>query len=232
MEQRLLLSSAAPLLSRHALGVVVREVKAIVSTLAKTGDTVQANAQLTALSSQIPSGSVALASAWQNDIALFRPHSPGSIMTTEKRILGDLYRDIQGGAAGASSPVSSSGPTTSAAPIVGTAVAPTPQPTPSLDSVRIENTTGLALVVTVHLEVPQNHQPAITETIPAQGTTTALFDFGSATNVFMTMDVSRADGSQSPPPFTNINLAQPISGYNGTLFTISLFGPYFNVAFS
>ena len=45
----------------------------------------------------------------------------------------------------------------------------------------------------------------------------------------MTMDVSRADRLQTPPPFTNISLSQPITGYNGTLFTISLFGPYFNV---
>ena len=59
-----------------------------------------------------------------------------------------------------------------------------------------------------------------------------LFNFGTATNAFMTMDVSRADGGQSPAPFNNIDLSQPLGGYNGTLFTISLFGPYFNVNFS
>ena len=102
-------------------------------------------------------------------------------------------------------------------------------PTPSLDSVTIQNTTGLALLVTVHLEVPQFQQPFITETIPAQGNSTVLFNFGTATNAFMTMDISRADGGQSPPPFTNVSLSQPISGYNGALFTISVLGPYFNV---
>jgi hypothetical protein len=246
MEPRLLLSTAAPLLSKHALTGVVREIRAIVSTLAKTGDTVQASAQLTALSSQIPSGSTALALSWQSDIGLYRPHSARSIITTQTRIVGDLYRYNRGVVDGGNQPVSGSGSTTSTTPNQGTGdtTAPvptptpsqgatgtsTPVPTPSLDSVRIQNTTGLALQVTVQLQVSQNHQPSITETIPAQGSSIASFDFGTATNVFMTMDVSRADGGgQSPPPWTNINLSQPLSGYNGVLFTISLFGSYFSV---
>ena len=105
----------------------------------------------------------------------------------------------------------------------------TPVPVPSLDSVRIQNTTGLALVVTIHLRVPQVQQPWITATIPARANSIVAFDFGSATNAFMTMDVRRADGGQTPPPWSSINLAQPITGYNGTLFTISVFGPYFDV---
>ena len=63
MEPRLLLSTAAPLLSKHALSGVVREVRAIVGTLARTNNTVQASAQLTGLASQIPSGS--LGSPWR-----------------------------------------------------------------------------------------------------------------------------------------------------------------------
>jgi hypothetical protein len=47
----------------------------------------------------------------------------------------------------------------------------------------------------------------------------------------MTKEVSRADRAQSPAPFDNINLSQPLSGYDGALFTISLFVPYFNVSF-
>ena len=94
---------------------------------------------------------------------------------------------------------------------------------------RIENTTGLALLVTVHLKVAQIQQPWITETIPAQGSAVVSFDFGTATNAFMTMDISRADGGQSPSPFTDISLSQPVSGYDGALFMISLLGPYFNV---
>ena len=105
-----------------------------------------------------------------------------------------------------------------------------PVPAPSLDSVSIHNTTGLALLVTVRLQVPQVQKPWITQTIPAQGTTTVLFNFGITTDAFMTMDVRRADGGQSPPPLTNLSLDQPMGGYNGTLFTISVFGSYFNVS--
>ncbi len=249
MEPRLLLSIATPLLSRHALGGVVREVRAIVNTLAKTENTVQASAQLTGLSSQIPFGSEGLSPSWQSDIGLYRPHSARSIVTMERRIVGDLERFIQDGVEGGIQPVSGSASTTPIVPIQGTGATtaplptptptpgqgtvgtPTPVPTPSLDSVRIQNTTGLALLVTVHLEVPQIQQPWITETIPAQGSLILPFDFGTATNAFMSMDVSRADRGQSPLPFNNINLSQPLGGYSGALFTISLFGPYFNVTF-
>jgi hypothetical protein len=245
MEPRLLLSTGAPLVSKHTLNGVVREVRAIVSTLVKTEDTVLASAQLAGLSSQIPSGSAGLAPSWQSDIGLYRPHSARSIITTETRILGDLYRYIRGGVDGGNRPVSGSAPTTSTTPIQGTGVTTTPVPTPtpgqgtagtstpvptpSLDSVMIQNTTGMALQVTVHLNVSLNRQPSITETIPAQGSSIASFDFGTATNAFMTMDVRSAEGGQSPPPWTNINLSQPLNGYNGVVFTISLFGPYFSV---
>ena len=39
----------------------------------------------------------------------------------------------------------------------------------------------------------------------------------------------RNGGQGIPPPFTGVNLSQPQSGYDGVLFTISLFGPYFSV---
>jgi hypothetical protein len=259
MEPRLLLSTAAPFLSKHELTGVVREVKAIVHTLAKTGDTVQASTSLTELSSQLPSGPEELAPSWQSDINLYRPGSAKSIIVTERRILGDLYLYVQDGVDGGDSPVTGSGTTTSnnpgqgavgsanpgqgtggsAAPGQGTggSVAPgqgtgntsTPTPAPSLDSVSIQNTTGLALLVTVQLDVQQLQQPSITETIPAQGSSSVLFDFGTATGAFMTMDISLANGGQSPSPFTDVSLSQPLSGYNGALFTISLLGPYFNV---
>ena len=94
----------------------------------------------------------------------------------------------------------------------------------------IENTTGLAILVTVHLDVSQTYEPSITETLPAQGDSIANFDFGTATNAFMTMDVRLAYGGQTPPAWTGINLSQPMGGYNGTVFTISLFGPFFSVS--
>jgi hypothetical protein len=269
MEPRLLLFAPAPLLSHHALTGVVREVNAIVKTLAKTDDVVQASTQLTGLASQIPFGSEGLAPTWQSDFGrLYRPHSTRSVITMQKRIVADLVRFDQRGIEVGNQPVSTSGSTTTATPIQGPqgTTAPTPTPTPtssptptptptpiptptptqggastpappvptsSLDSVRIQNATGLAIVVTVQLDVSTTHQPQIRETIPAQASSIALFNFGTATNAFMTMDVSSANGgSQSPTPFNNVNLSQPLSGYNGTLFTISLFGPYFNVTFS
>ncbi len=229
MEARLLLSTAAPLVSQHMLSGVVRDVRAIMGTLARTKDTVQASAQITRLSSRIPSGSQALTPLWQSDINLYRPHSPRSIVTTEKQILDDLYVFLESQTESANGPVAGSGSTTSTTPGQGTGSMTPPVPESSLDSVRIENTTGLALSVTVHLDVPQVQQPWITETIPAQGNTVVSFDFGTATDAFMTMDVSLADGGQSPPPLSNLALSQPLSGYNDALFSISLLGPYFNV---
>jgi hypothetical protein len=230
VESRVLLSAAAPLLTQRALNGIVHDVRGIMSTLARTKDTAQASAHLTRLSSRIPFGPEELAPIWQNDLELYNPHKAASVTTTENLILGDLYQYVQGGEGGGGKPpVTGSGSTTSPAPSQGTGGTTNPAPQPSLDSVSIDNTTGLTLVVTVHLEVPQVQKPWITETIPAQGNTTVLFNFGTATDAFMTMDVSQPDGSQTPPPWTGLSLDQPMSGYNGTLFTISAFGSYFNV---
>jgi hypothetical protein len=232
IESRILLSSA-PLLARHALTGVVRDVKAIISTLARTENIDQASARLTTLTSRIPSGPQALAPSWQSDLGLYHPGSAKSLMAAERRILGDLYRYVQGGNAAGNPPATGSSTATSTAPGHagggGTTTNP-PVSAPSLDSVKIENTTGLALLVTIHLDVPQTPQPSITETIPAQGSSIVPFDFGTATDAFITMDVRRADGGLSPAPWTDISLSQPIGGYNGTLFSISLVGPYFNVS--
>jgi hypothetical protein len=216
-------------LSTHALSGVVRDVKIIIRMLARTDDSVQASAQLSRIASRLPSGPEALAPSWQSDLGLFRPHSARSFITTERRILADLHAFVQAGVHGGNPPATGSSSTTAAAPGHGHRGTPPPVPAPSLDSVRIENTTGLALTVTVHLRVPQVQQPWITETIPAQGTSIVTFDFGTATDAFMTMDVSLADGTQSPPPLSNLSLAQPMSGYGGAPFTIALLGPYFNV---
>jgi hypothetical protein len=229
VEPRALLSAATPLLTQHALHGVVRDVKAIMSTLARTEDTVGASAQLTGLSSRIPSGTEELAPTWRRDLKLYRPHSTASVSTAEKRILRDLYRYDRGGGGGGNAPVTGSGSTTPPTTSANAGGTSSPVSAPSLDSVSIQNTTGLALRVTVHLEVPQVQKPWITEIIPAQGTTIVPFNFGTATDAFMTMDVSRADGGQSPPPLTNLSLDQPMDGYNGALFTISLFGSYFNI---
>ena len=46
----------------------------------------------------------------------------------------------------------------------------------------------------------------------------------------MTISIKRADGGQVPPPLVNVSLPQPMNGYDGALFTISVFGSYFNVS--
>jgi hypothetical protein len=229
MEARELLSVATPLVSQRALNGLVREVRLIMSTLSKTKDTAVASAHLTTLSSRIPSGPEELAPAWQSDLGLYRPRAARSIIATQRQILSDLYRYVQGGVDAGNPPVTGSGSTTSNLPGPNTGSSTTALPVVSLDSVTIQNTTDLTLQVTVFLGTPHTPQPFITEIIPAQGSTIALFNFGTATDAFMTMDVGLADGGQTPPPFSNVSLSQPIGGYNGALFTISLSGSYFNV---
>lgn len=226
-EPRMLLTAATSLLSPHALRGVVQDVKAIMNTLARSGDTNQASHQLTELSSKVPSGPEGLAPIWQKDLGLYNPHAMGSVAAARRRILGDLDHFVRHGGANAratgwrstTSPPAAEGPSGGGGPVA----------MPSLDGVSIRNTTGLALLVTVHLEVAQVEKPWITETIPAQGNTTLAFDFGTETDAFMSVDIRRADGLQSPPPFTDFSLSQPMDGYNGALFTISVFGSYFNV---
>jgi len=238
MEPRTLLSTGVPLLSGHALQVVVHEVRSIVGTLARTGNTSRASAALTRLSSRIPSGPQELAPTWRGELAFYRPGTPGSGMATETRIIGDLYRYVRGGSESAggsqvTAPVSTTQPTSNPGTVGAGATGATgdsgvPTPAQSLDSVSIQNTTGLDLRVTVYLRVAQVQQPWITEIIPA-GSPIVDFNFGSATGAFMTMNVSMANDSQTPPPFLNVALDQPISGYDGTLFTISLFSGYFSI---
>jgi hypothetical protein len=230
MEPRALPSAATPLLSMHALHGIVHDIKAIVRTLSETDAVGRASVQLARLASRIPGGREQLASVWRNDVGLYNPHTTGSSGPVQRRLLDDLYHFLQVGPSGGPG-VTTPGSTTPSTPNPGPSGQPSlPAPAPSLDSVTIQNTTGLDLLVTVHLKVPQVQQPWITLTIPAQGSPVVPFDFGTATNAFMTIDVRRADGGQSPPPFAHFSLPQPSTGYNGTLFTISLFGPYFNVS--
>jgi hypothetical protein len=246
MEPRSLLSTGGSLASARVLTRVDHLVKSIVTSLAKTHNTVRANANLASLASQIAPSSPSLAVSWQSDVALYRPGSPKSMITTQERIIDDLRRflrnDAPAGIGIGTEIGTGTGLTTSSTPTPGTEGTPNPSQgdsgtsapvaAPSLDSVRIQNQTGLALTVNVFLDDSQNPQPFISETISAQGDPTELFNFGTSTGAFMTMDISRADGLQSPAPFDNIQLSQPVGGYGGTLFTISLLGPYFNVNFS
>ena len=229
MEPRALPSAATPLLTMHTLHVIARDVKAIVRTLSMTDAIGRASAQLSRLASRIPGGSERLAPVWRNDVHLYSPHTAGSSGAVLRQLLTDLRRFARDGAGGTGA--SGSGSTPLPAPSPSPRQGPNmPAPTLSLDSVLIKNTTGLDLLVTVRLRVQQVQQPWITQTIPAAGSPVVPFNFGSATDAPMTIDVRRADGGQSPPPFLNFSLPQPMNGYNGALFTISLLGPYFDVS--
>ena len=237
MEPRLLLSTTPPREFKYTASAAAHEIKAIVNGLAKSGDRTEADANLTTLASQLMPGSALLATAWIDDVAFVRPNSVKSTIIAQRRLIADLHQYLaEGGPSGSGTNSTNSGSPTQGSP--GTTVGePTPTPgpgttgtnatvpTPSLDSVQIENLTGLSLVVTVKLGDSLNPQPYITETIAAQTDPTVLFNFGTSTGAFMTMNVSRADGLPSPAPFDNIQLSQPLGGYNATLFTISLLAP-------
>jgi hypothetical protein len=225
MEPRALPSAAMPLLTMHGLHGIVRDVRAIVRTLSATGAIGPATTRLTRLASRVPGESVALATAWRADLALYSPRTAGASQSLQERLLADLGRFLPVGS-GATGPGSTSPPSPGPGPGPGPVQ---PAPALSLDSVRIQNTTGIDLLVTVRLRVQQIQQPWITQTIPAKGSPTVPFDFGTATNAFMTIDIRRADGGQSPPPFLNVPLNQPMKGYNGALFTISLVSGFFNL---
>jgi hypothetical protein len=101
----------------------------------------------------------------------------------------------------------------------------------SRDSVRIQNKTGLTLEVTARLKLPGIHQPTIgPKTIPAARQPIELFDFERNANAFITIDVKQKNGVQKPPPLKDYPLGQPLSGYHGKLFSISIFGDVFSVS--
>ncbi len=128
METRLLLSAAVRLASAQGLSQFVHEVKAIVNTLARTENTVQANAQLTGLASQISPSSLSLATSWQNDVAFYRPGSQKSAITTQKRIIAELHRYLDDnappGSGTSSTPPSTPSPGTGGTTIPGSTTTP------------------------------------------------------------------------------------------------------------
>ena len=224
IESRVLPSGAAPLISPHALRVDVAEVRTIMGSLARTGNITRAESRLDAVAAKIPGGTQVLLPEWRVDLSVYR--SSGRSVTAAvaaNRIIGDLEGYVEGDGVTSSPP--NSGSSTSPPPNSGSSTPPT---SPSEDSVTIQNETGLALAVTVRLDVPQVQQPYITETIAAQAGSSVLFNFGTATDAFMTITITRADGVPSPP-YLSVALDQPIGGYDGTAFTISMVGPYFNV---
>jgi hypothetical protein len=217
VEARCLPSAVLPVLTSHTFETVTAGVEHVVAGLVRTQDTSRAVSRLESLAARIPYGRRQLAAEWVSDVALFDPTIPGSARTTEQVLLKTLRHDVAYGVAEGEFRVTGKDAASLSSPGLKA-------PQVSQDSVRVANNTNLTLAVTVSLN---NTGRSIPMTIRS-GAPPALFDFGTATNNFMTISVRNANGS-SPPPF-NTGLNKPITGYNGTLFTVSILGGFFTVS--
>lgn len=230
VEQRVLLSSVPVPPGLHG---VVREVHQIVGELARTGQVRRADIQLTRLAAQIPGGPEILAPLWRADLGLYRPHMRGSVAAVRVVILDELYGfACVGTAPGGVLPPPlpyppQPGPPLPYPPLPGPSLPGPTAPLVSQDSATVVNDTGYALSITVRLNAPNG--PYITQTLPANYGSSALFDFHSATGGFLTISIIRADGIPTPTPLT-ASLNMPMNGYYGTSYTVSLMGAdYFNL---
>jgi hypothetical protein len=223
MESRALPSGALPVLTMHTYNDVVADVRNVMGTLAKTHNFNGAAVSLAGVSSNIPYGRQQLFPTWLGDLGIYSPLVPGSGLLMQRKILLDLNQDILNGVSHGLFLVTGPGAAafyrpTQGGPGLGA-------PAVSLDSVTIANNTGLTITVSAFLA--GNPQP-ITRQIANNGS--ALFDFGSSTNNFITINIQRSDGSQPPPPSLNNILNRPIGGYNGKSFTVSVFAGLFSVS--
>ena len=215
------------------------------STLARTDDTVQASAQLTGLSSQIPSGSEGLprrGRTTSRSIGLIprgRPSRPSNGSSrpalasglhrrrqpTGIRVWLDDLHHARPGREGVGTPV----------------LTPTPPGTGPLRAC-------------AHAESRQREDSEHDGPGPGgHSLSERLAESGNPTSPrrsrrreirralqFRHVDRRLHDDEHQPgrrapkpgPRSINIDLSQPLNGYDGTLFSISLLGPYFNVNFS
>jgi hypothetical protein len=217
VEARRLPSAVIPVLTSHTVDFITAGVEHVAARLVRTHDTRGAASSLESLAARIPFGRRQLAAAWVSDLALFDPSVPGSGRTTAQVLLRTLRHDVAYGIAEGEFRVTGKDATALSSPGLKA-------PQVSLDSVRIANSTNLTLAITVSLN---NTGRSIPMTIPS-GAPPALFDFGTATNNLMTINVRNANGT-NPQPFQT-RLDQRIGGYNGALFTVSTLGGFFTVS--
>ncbi len=225
VEPRVLLSSVPMAPVPPGLPGVVRDVRLILAEMARTGQVHRASVELTNVSARLTNGLEVLSPQWQVDLAQYRPHVKGSIAAVRGHILNELYGFARFGlppGGGLPSPLPCPPPTGPTGPPTG----PT-APLVSRDSATVVNDTGYALSIKVQLNAPNG--PFLTQILPSNYGSSALFDFHSATGGFLTISIIRADGLQPPYQFTT-GLNMPLNGYYGTAFTVSLMGTqYFNV---
>jgi hypothetical protein len=204
-------------LTMGRLRAVAAVVERTAMNLARTHNLSRASTRLTDLASEIPDGLQQLAPVWRHDLASHNPQTPGSGRAFRRQLLADLKHDVAAGVAAGEFRLIGPG----AAAYLRSAVLPQA----SLDSVTIFNSTGFGITVSASLNGTGRTLPPRT----IANSTSSLFDFGSSTNNFISINVSRT-GSSQPPPFTNVILNRPISGYSGKQFTVSVFGGRFSVS--
>jgi hypothetical protein len=214
-------TSLVPVLTTGVLNAVAADVHRVMGALARDHNVARAGARLDALASRVPFGQRDLAPLWRADLASVNPGVPGSGLAAQARMVRDLYQDVvQEVQAGAFRVVGRGSQVFNAhAPGVGAQ---------SVASVNLANRTGFSITVTAFLN-SGNPRPSITRTIP--NNTTALFDFGTGNNAYISLNVMRTNNPQSPPPLVNYTLTRPVSGYNGATFTVSVFAGYFSIGF-
>lgn len=215
METRSMLSGFTPVLLMGTVKLVATAVDRTVLHLTRTDQLNDGPAQIAALALNIPDGSQTLAPAWQSALASYNPQTPGSWRTFTLQVCADLKQDVAAGVAAGQFRLMGAG---SAAYLRSTGL-----PQASVDSVTIFNSTGFGITVSSSLN-------GTGRTIPPRtiaNSTSSLFDFGSSTNSFISINVSRTSSNQPPP--ANFTLDRPISGYHGKQFTVSVFGGVFSV---
>ena len=215
METRSMMSGVTPVLPMGTLKSVAAAVDTTVLHLTRTHQLNSGSAQITTLASEIPDGLQNLAPAWQRDLASYNPQAPGSWRTFRQRVLADLNHEVAAGVA--------AGEFRLVGPGAAAYLCSGGLPQASVDSVTIFNSTGFGITVSASLN-------GTGRTIPPRtiaNSTSSLFNFGSSTNSFIAINVSRTGGNQPPP--ANFTLNRPISGYHGKQFTVSVFGGVFSV---
>lgn len=221
MESRELLSGTVPVLTMNTYNAVVADVQNVMGTLAKTHNFKAAVAGLTDASTSIPYGGKQLSPTWQADLGTYSPTVPGSGLAAQRKILLDLNQYIIRGVHARQFIVTGKGSEAfynASAPGVGT-------PAVSQDAVTIRNNSGYAIQVRAFLNGTQR---SILKQIPVNGT--AVFDFNSYTNNYISINIGRADNLSPPPASYNNLLGRPVGGYYGTQFTISVFANLFSVS--
>jgi hypothetical protein len=218
MEPRELLTGVLPVLTVREYDAVVVEVRDVVGALARSHNFNRAEAALARVAAQIPFGTQRLLPVWLSDLGIYSARIHGSGLVMEGQILKDLKQDVVTGVTDGLFTVT--GPGSSAFLRSGLGA-----PAVSVASVTVKNSTGLNITATAFLNGTTQQ---ITRAIGVNGS--ALFDFGSSSNNFITLNIQRSDGLRPPPPSIGNILNRPIGGYNGKLFTITVFANLFSVS--